>query len=561
MNPLLWIPKQFSKGLLCLFLCCLLSTSYGQLAYPECEELAPTDFERKILISKAQDITLDEPLRIKIDGKGRLFVILKNGEMWMLDATKNFQKSVVGTIDVYKGKFFGLVGLALAKDFLTSGYLYTIINIRDKPNIIYRLSRFKMVGEKLDTSSQKTILEWVHTTGEGHMGTDIFLAEDNILYIPTGNDAWAEGTPRPSTNESRISHNALRTSGNTNDLRGKILKIKLMVVPDSHPKDSWGEGITYTIPSGNLFPPGTPKTRPEIFSMGLRNPFSIHVEDGTVYIADVGPQGRASTPEGASGGDQFYITKEPANFGHPMFVDGFRPNSIMNEDNTLPVGTYDVNLPINTSKFNTGRDTLPIPKPAAAVSHWEQALNVNGWFKSGAVSLISGPIYHYTNIASTVKFPPHFDGKWITADFMKHIVRAISLNGETVTDVQTLFTDMTIKNPVDMEFGIDGSLFLIEYSGYVSSNLTTQISNITYTGNCLPKITGLKPGELLQASDNRVQKITFTPGQSISIPEDFLGVKIYNVSGEKIWEQKREDSRTITLPQNIGEGLLFMQYE
>jgi len=32
---------------------------------------------------------------------------------------------------------------------------------------------------------------------------------------------------------------------------------------------------TYTIPSGNLFPPGTPLTRPEIYVMGCRNPFRM----------------------------------------------------------------------------------------------------------------------------------------------------------------------------------------------------------------------------------------------------------------------------------------------
>ena len=56
-----------------------------------------------------------------------------------------------------------------------------------------------------------------------------------------------------------------RTAANTNDLRGKILRIRV--------KDDG----SYEIPEGNLFAPGTAKTRPEIYVMGDRNPYRISV--------------------------------------------------------------------------------------------------------------------------------------------------------------------------------------------------------------------------------------------------------------------------------------------
>ena len=64
-----------------------------------------------------------------------------------------------------------------------------------------------------------------------------------------------------------------------NDLRGKILRI--------HPEPDG----TYTIPAGNLFPPGTPGTRPEIYTMGHRNPWRVSVDSrtGYVYWGEVGP--------------------------------------------------------------------------------------------------------------------------------------------------------------------------------------------------------------------------------------------------------------------------------
>ncbi len=75
---------------------------------------------------------------------------------------------------------------------------------------------------------------------------------------------------------------ARRTSGNTNDLRGKVLRIKVKA-----------DG-SYFSPSGNLFPESQDvngKTRPEIYAMGFRNPFRIQVDDNDVAVrhADYSP--------------------------------------------------------------------------------------------------------------------------------------------------------------------------------------------------------------------------------------------------------------------------------
>ena len=74
-------------------------------------------------------------------------------------------------------------------------------------------------------------------------------------------------------------YDARRSSGNTNDLRGKIMRIRV--------KDDG----TYEIPEGNLFPKGTDKTRPEIYVMGNRNPYRISVDqkNSNLYWGEVGP--------------------------------------------------------------------------------------------------------------------------------------------------------------------------------------------------------------------------------------------------------------------------------
>ena len=82
---------------------------------------------------------------------------------------------------------------------------------------------------------------------------------------------------------------ARRGAGNSNDLRGKILRITVK------------EDGSYTVPAGNLFPPGTAKTRPEIFVTGVRNAFRIDVDDatGTLSWGDYCPTpGRPTPPAG-----------------------------------------------------------------------------------------------------------------------------------------------------------------------------------------------------------------------------------------------------------------------
>jgi glucose/arabinose dehydrogenase len=74
-------------------------------------------------------------------------------------------------------------------------------------------------------------------------------------------------------------YDAERSAGNSNDLRGKIMRIRVH-------KDG-----SYEIPAGNLFPPGTDKTRPEIYVMGNRNPYRITVDqkNSFLYCGEVGP--------------------------------------------------------------------------------------------------------------------------------------------------------------------------------------------------------------------------------------------------------------------------------
>ncbi len=96
-------------------------------------------------------------------------------------------------------------------------------------------------------------------------------------------------TPIDEREDRNPAFDAQRSSANTNDLRGKVLRITVH------------EDGSYTDPRGQPLPgEGTEGTRPEIYVMGLRNPFRIEYNQVTdeLYIADYSPD--ASTPEPAA---------------------------------------------------------------------------------------------------------------------------------------------------------------------------------------------------------------------------------------------------------------------
>jgi PKD repeat protein/glucose/arabinose dehydrogenase len=109
-----------------------------------------------------------------------------------------------------------------------------------------------------------------------------------------------------------------RSALNTNDLRGKVLRITVKS-GDITPAEANTRGGAYTVPAGNLFPVGMAKTRPEIYAMGFRNPFRIQVDENDVaYISDYSPD--SQTPQqfhGTPGVGRFEIVRRPANYGWP----------------------------------------------------------------------------------------------------------------------------------------------------------------------------------------------------------------------------------------------------
>ena len=250
-----------------------------------------------------------------------------------------------------------------------------------------RLSRFQLAGDQLDLASEQAILEvpvdrgiCCHTAGKIDFDAagNLYLSTGDDSY-PFASDGFAPIDQRPGANPAL---DAQRSAGNTNDLRGKLLRIH--VAADG----------TYAIPDGNLFAPGLPGTRPEIYAMGLRNPyrFAVNRATGAIYLADYSPDAQASDPaRGPVGTGKWLIVRGAANYGWPYCV-GHLAYVAYDFETGVSGAPFDCDHPRNQSPRNTGLVELPpVVDPELAYSYAASADFPE--LGSGGVGPMAGPAY------------------------------------------------------------------------------------------------------------------------------------------------------------------------
>ncbi|HEX4932884.1 MAG TPA: ThuA domain-containing protein, partial [Gemmatimonadaceae bacterium] len=244
-------------------------------------------FTRVVLAEK-----LNEPTEMAVLPDERVLFIERKGAIQLYSPATGMLKQV-GYIPVNLKHLDGsqsedgLLGLAIDPGFANNGWLYVYYsNPGPEPKNV--LARLTMRGDTIDTANPVVMLEvGVQREQCCHTGGSLAFDATGNLFLSTGDNSnpFMNGYAPIDERPGRMPWDAQKSSANTNDLRGKILRI--------HP-DPDGR---YTIPEGNLFPPGTPKTRPEIYTMGHRNPYRISVDKrtGALYWGDVGPDASADS--------------------------------------------------------------------------------------------------------------------------------------------------------------------------------------------------------------------------------------------------------------------------
>ncbi len=423
----------------------------------------------------------DEPTEMDILPDGRIMFLERKGGIKMYDPKTDSIK-LINKFNVWTKFEDGMLGLAHDPDFETNKFMYIYYSHPEKSANV--LSRFIFDGTKIDQASEKIILE-VGTQRETccHTGGSIVFDANKNLYVSSGDNSSpfeSDGFSPSDEGAGRSPFDAQKSSGNTNDLRGKILRI--------HPE---ADG-TYTIPEGNLFPKGEANTRPEIYVMGNRNPYRISVDQktGFLYWGEVGPDaGEDKADRGPRGYDEINQARKAGYFGWPYFVGGNYPYHEYDFQKKSAGEFHDPLKPINNSPNNTGKKELPAVAPPFIWYPYAESPDFP-LVKKGGRNAMAGPVYYSENYkGKDGAYPDYFDGKLIGYDWMRNWMRLITMDEKgDIMDIEPFLDNTTFNNISDMAFGPDGKLYTLEYgTAWFKQNVDARLSRIDFNrDNRLP---------------------------------------------------------------------------
>lgn len=361
---------------------------------------------------------VSEPVAVQTLPDGGVFVAGRRGDIWSWRPGER-EVRAVGRVPVHVSGQRGVLGLALDPGFATNGHLYLIRSPMLAVGHSNRVSRYTATREgtnggwQLPLESERVLLEFPGSShGMTQGGGFLLHPRDGCLYIGTGDDHRPEETPR-HYDDARF------CSQDPADLRGKILRIRT-------------DG---SVPPDNPFV-GRADARPEVYALGLRNPFTLSVDadTGTVYIGDVGYNRREDWEE-------INVLRAGANYGWPR-CDG------------------------------RNRDTLAAtPCPLAdAVAPWF------GYTHDSASAVLVGP---FVSKGPLPGWPDTCTHGLIYADFSRRSLRFAQVDPvlHMVTNTVSLASGLS-GGPVGMALGPDGQLFLAEYAGWLAGHPQDRLSRI-----------------------------------------------------------------------------------
>jgi len=245
----------------------------------------------------------------------QLFVVEKRGYIQVLSRDGKTREKFLDISDRVGStrNEQGLLGLAFHPQFAENGRFFVDYTDRRGDTIV---SQFLVPAgaKRADPQSEQVLLR-IPQPAANHNGGMIAFGPDGALYIGTGDGGAA--------------NDRFRNGQNPNSLLGKLLRIRV------------GGATPYAIPPDNPFV-GQSDTRPEIWALGLRNPwrFSFDRATGDLFIADVGQNKFEEIdwqPANSVGGE---------NYGWPIMegLHCFQRPDCTPAGLTLPVVEYDHTL-------------------------------------------------------------------------------------------------------------------------------------------------------------------------------------------------------------------------
>ncbi|MBY5162627.1 ThuA domain-containing protein [Salsipaludibacter albus] len=541
--------------------------------YSDCGATVMANFQQTKI---AAPPNIGEPIGFDVLPDGRVLQTQRSGALVLHDPEAN-TTTTLAQIPVYTASEDGLYGPAIDADFDENGWVYlyysppTVEDVTlstgevvtqttptgNAPNTAasieawdpwvgyFQLSRFKFVDGSgstpahLDVDSEEQILRVPVNRGACcHVAGDIDFDLDGNLWMVTGDDTPAGGggsggfgpfndqlTAGGQYNAPHV--DARRSALNTNDLRGKLLRITVKdgAIADAEENDLGG---AYSVPDDNLFQVGDERARPEIYAMGLRNPFRVQVDsEGVAYIADYSPDSRVpEVNRGPAGTGRVVIIDEPANYGWPVCyktdLPYFRWNFVTSSPLDDPAQPFDCDDPdqgpMNESRWvaeggpsvEPGRvQTPPITDPEVWYSYNDNAganplgtpcfASYDGTrpaeervcprlfpgLESGGVGPQAATTYEFDpDNTDETRLPPYYDGAVLFGEFTRDHLKEIRFDSQGRVSVINDFLDcgalgsadtaefgFECDTPMDFQFDEDGHFYLLTYGdGFFRAN-------------------------------------------------------------------------------------------
>jgi len=459
----------------------------GTLFLEKSAELPDSNRFTKVILAEG----LDEPMEMAFLPNNKVILVERKGGVKIIDE-KTKVVSDAGFIEVntkYTNKQGvvreaeeGLMGISLDPNFKINNWIY--LYYAHPTQAKHLLSRFVLKNESIVMESEKVMLE-VPTQREEccHTGGGMVWDKAGNLFLTVGNNTVnpRQGSSNLVETPGKENEDDQRAPGNTNDLRGKILRI--------HPEPNG----TYTIPKGNLFAVGTEKTKPEIYTMGHRNAWrpTIDSQTGFLYWGEVGPDATKDSTWGPKGYDEFNQAKGPGFFGWPYFIGNNFPYREYNSEDGSYGKPFDVNNPVNKSRNNTGLVNLPKPVPAMIYYPYGPSVEFPMVGTAGR-SATGGPVFRKADFKNSPRpWPDYYEGKWLITDFMRGWIMAVSMdkNGD-YQSMERVLPEMNFSSAIDMDFGPSGDMYVLEYgSAWFRGNDNSKLVKIEYnSGNRKPMV-------------------------------------------------------------------------
>jgi glucose/arabinose dehydrogenase len=209
----------------------------------------------------------DQPVQVVDagDGSGRLFVVEQSGRISIVHDGQVLPEPFLDLSDLVGccGER-GLLSVAFHPDYADNGDVFVDYTDTNGDTVVARYQVSATDPNRADPASAEVILSVDQPAANHNGGLLLFGPQDGYLYIGFGDGGGGNG----------------QNGQDLSTLLGKILRIDV---------DSPSGSLPYSIPSDNPFV-DQPGARPEIWALGLRNPWRLSFDrvTGDLWIGDVG---------------------------------------------------------------------------------------------------------------------------------------------------------------------------------------------------------------------------------------------------------------------------------